>query len=463
MNHTGATSCTSCHTTTGNGFTPAKANHISTTGYAQCSSCHTTSLWVPTSFNHGGITSATDCTTCHNGTSASGRPTGTKAHVTAPMTANTCGNCHTIGTAWAPAKMNHTGATSCTSCHTTAGNGFTPAKANHISTTGYAQCSSCHMTTAWLPTSFNHSGITSASDCTTCHNGTAASGRPTGAKAHITAPMTSNTCGNCHSIGTAWTPATMNHTGATSCTSCHSTAGNGFTPAKTNHIPTTGYAQCSSCHLTTAWVPTNFSHTGITGNCSNCHNGSGATGPTSSHTGISPTPYQCNSCHRTTAWLPATFAHTGVTSGCTNCHKAGFASVKSASHFITTQGCEKCHTTTAWAPMKSYVHTSTYYKTHSGLSMTNKADCLLCHIGNNEVISGAPHRGSAAYKPDCAWCHSQQYKTGSHKKTQSPTTVYYTVAELKNCGGSCHEYTNNTFTTVKTSRTGHHKSTDGGF
>ncbi len=456
MNHTGATSCTSCHATAGNGFTPAKANHISTTGYAQCSSCHTTTLWTPTSFNHSGITSATDCTTCHNGTSASGRPTGAKAHVTAPMTANTCASCHTIGTAWVPATMNHTGATSCTSCHATTGNTFTPAKANHISTTGYAQCSSCHMTTAWTPTSFNHSGITSASDCTTCHNGTAASGRPTGAKAHITSPMTANTCASCHTIGGAWMPATMNHTGAVSCTSCHSTAGNGFTPAKANHIPTTGYSQCSSCHMTTAWVPTSFNHTGITGGCSACHNGSGATGPTSSHAGISPS--ECNSCHKTTAWLPATYAHTGVTTNCTNCHKAGFATTKSASHFITTQGCEKCHTTTAWAPMKSYVHTTTSYKTHSGLSMSNKADCLLCHIGNNESISGAPHKGNAAYKPDCAWCHATQYKAGSHKKTTTPTTTYYTVAELKNCSGACHQ-----INPAKTRNGPQHRSTDGGF
>jgi hypothetical protein len=259
----------------------------------------------------------------------------------------------------------------------------------------------------------------------------------------------------------------MNHTGLATCKQCHAYTGNGFTPTWATHISTT--SECNVCHTTTAWTPTSFAHTATqvgTKTCKDCHNGTSATGPSTSphnHAGISPTPYNCDSCHRTTAWSPATFAHSGVTTGCANCHKSDFATPKSATHFITTQACEKCHNTTVWGPIKSYVHITTYYKSHPSLSMTVYADCKLCHITNNEVITGAPHKGSAAYKPDCAWCHSQQYKSGSHKKTTSPSTVYYTVAELKNCNGACHEYTNNTFTTIKTSRTGHHKSSDGGF
>jgi predicted CXXCH cytochrome family protein len=466
MNHTGATLCASCHATpAGNAWTPAKSTHISTAGYAQCSSCHNTTLWNPSTFAHAGITAATNCATCHNGTSATGTPTGAKAHTVAPMTNSTCGSCHGIGTVWTPATMNHTGLTACSSCHNFNGNGFTPAKVGHIATTGYGECSSCHLTTAWLPTSFKHTNVTATSNCTTCHNGTNATGRPTtGTKAHLYAPMTSNTCGSCHTIGTAWTPATMNHTGVGSCLLCHNYNGNGFTPAKTNHIVTT--SECAVCHTTAAWLPTSFAHTTaqLSGKtCKDCHNGTAATGPDAMHAGISPSPYNCDACHRTTAWLPPAFAHSGITTGCTNCHKTGFATPKTTSHFITTQSCERCHTTTAWKPIKSYVHLSTSYKTHSGLSMTLYSDCLLCHIGNNEVITGAPHRGNAAYKPDCAWCHALQYKSGSHKKTTSPTTVYYTVAELKNCSGACHQYTNNTYTTIQSSRTGHHRSTDSGF
>jgi hypothetical protein len=37
------------------------------------------------------------------------------------------------------------------------------------------------------------------------------------------------------------------------------------------------------------------------------------------------------------------------------------------------------------------------------------------------------------------------------------------VSELKNCAGSCHTYTNSTFTTIQRTRTGQHRSTDGGF
>jgi len=41
--------------------------------------------------------------------------------------------------------------------------------------------------------------------------------------------------------------------------------------------------------------------------------------------------------------------------------------------------------------------------------------------------------------------------------------LLYTVAELKNCAGSCHEYTNSSFTTIKKSRSSEHRSTDGDF
>jgi hypothetical protein len=223
------------------------------------------------------------------------------------------------------------------------------------------------------------------------------------------------------------------------------------------HIVTT--AACETCHKSTVtFTGATFNHTGVTGNCSSCHNGVSAPGPTAVHSGISPGQYECNACHRTTAWLPPTFTHTGVTSNCANCHKAGFATTKSASHFVTTQPCEKCHTTTAWSPIKAYVHTSIAYKAHSG-----SPTCAMCHIGNNEVISGAPYRGNAAYKPNCAWCHASQFKPDSHKKTEVPSTVYYTVAELKDCSGSCHLYTNNTFTAILSNRTSKHHSTDSGF
>jgi hypothetical protein len=84
--------------------------------------------------------------------------------------------------------------------------------------------------------------------------------------------------------------------------------------------------------------------------------------------------------------------------------------------------------------------------------------CASCHYTNSEII---PWKFSA-YKPDCAGCHASRFRPDAHKKVDSPT-ILYTVGELKDCSGSCHEYTNNTFTTIKQTRTGKHKSTDGDF
>jgi hypothetical protein len=166
------------------------------------------------------------------------------------------------------------------------------------------------------------------------------------------------------------------------------------------------------------------------------------------------TTLQCDSCHTKTAWAPATFGHTGVTAGtCATCHNGTFASGKTTTHFITTRSCDACHNTTKWKPATSYTHVSTAWKPHN-----SSVTCASCHTTNNEVIAWP----TAAYKPDCAGCHASKFKPGSHKKITSPSTNY-TVAELKNCAGACHEYTNATLTTIKTSRTGHHKSTDGSF
>jgi hypothetical protein len=41
--------------------------------------------------------------------------------------------------------------------------------------------------------------------------------------------------------------------------------------------------------------------------------------------------------------------------------------------------------------------------------------------------------------------------------------ILYTVGELRNCAGSCHIYTDNTFTTIEKTRNGKHRASDGGF
>jgi len=84
--------------------------------------------------------------------------------------------------------------------------------------------------------------------------------------------------------------------------------------------------------------------------------------------------------------------------------------------------------------------------------------CASCHQTNSEVIAWR----FAAYKPDCAGCHASTFQPTKHKKVDSPA-IFYTVAELKNCAGSCHEYTNSSFTTILRTRTGEHRSTSGSF
>jgi len=107
----------------------------------------------------------------------------------------------------------------------------------------------------------------------------------------------------------------------------------------------------------------------------------------------------------------------------------------------------------AWAPPKAYTHVSPFYKAHnSGVT------CASCHTSNSEVIAWK----FSAYKPDCAGCHASTFKPDAHKKVDSPR-ILYTVGELRNCSGSCHEYTDNTFTTIKRTRTAEHRSTGGDF
>jgi hypothetical protein len=89
----------------------------------------------------------------------------------------------------------------------------------------------------------------------------------------------------------------------------------------------------------------------------------------------------------------------------------------------------------------------------------SSVQCVDCHKNNNEVISWR----YPGYQPDCAACHANKYKDGPHKKTKNPSTIYYTVSELRDCSGACHRYTDNTFTTIEKHKSNHHHSSDGGW
>ena len=327
----------------------------------------------------------------------------------------------------------------CAACHAAGGRmSSVVMPRTHIQTV--QTCDTCHNTTTFVGARFNHMGVAPGA-CMSCHNGMTSSGKPA---SHI---RTTASCDSCHRT-TAWTPARFTHAGVTpgTCMTCHNGGTASGKPA--NHIQTT--ASCDTCHRTTAWTPAQFSHAMVTpGTCMTCHNGSTASGKPANHM---QTTASCDTCHRTTAWIPATFTHSTVAPGtCANCHNGTNARGKSANHFVTTRACDACHRTTAWTPATTYSHQSPFYRPH-----TSSVTCASCHYTNNEII---PWR-YAAYKPDCAGCHANRYQ--SHTKVSSPR-ISYTVLELKDCSGSCHIYTDSTFTKVQQARTGQHRSTSGSF
>jgi hypothetical protein len=205
---------------------------------------------------------------------------------------------------------------------------------------------------------------------------------------------------------------------------------------------------CEDCHVTTVWTTVHVDHTQVTGTCSSCHNGTTADGKPANHV---PTASECGTCHSTLAWTPATFDHAQATGPCSSCHNGTIATGKPANHFVTSRNCSDCHLTTAWTPVH-YSHTSANFPGTHNSSVT----CASCHTTNAETVVYQ----YAAYKPDCAGCHANRFEPDPHVKYQTPATARYTVSDLRNCAGACHIYTDSSMTTIKTSRTGHHHSSD---
>jgi hypothetical protein len=166
------------------------------------------------------------------------------------------------------------------------------------------------------------------------------------------------------------------------------------------------------------------------------------------------TTAECDTCHSTLAWKPAMFDHTGVTTGCNACHNGTSATGKTVGHMTTAMECNVCHSTTAWTPL-TFRHTSPEYPGDHRRAL----QCTDCHTTNtDQAVWTAP-----AYRPDCAGCHANNYKSDPHLKIQN-TNVRYTVAELKNCAGACHVYTDATMTTIARSRPGpQHRVNAGSF
>jgi hypothetical protein len=150
--------------------------------------------------------------------------------------------------------------------------------------------------------------------------------------------------------------------------------------------------------------------------------------------------------------IPGGFDHSLVTSDCASCHNDTFAQGMPSGHFVTNIDCSECHGTQSWGSIR-FVHRSPAYPgDHSG-----GVGCTDCHRGNSEQVTWT----AANLKPDCAGCHLGDFKEGPHKKTETPRTIFYSAADLRDCTGSCHVYTDDTFTRIEKNRSGEHRVNKG--
>ncbi|HKT71712.1 MAG TPA: hypothetical protein VJQ47_02385 [Steroidobacteraceae bacterium] len=313
-------------------------------------------------------------------------------------------------------------------------------------TTGYEllgahrdlSCEYCHTQAVFKGTPRTCSG------CHTTGSRVSATARP---PTHIT---TRSDCALCHSQFTFQPVVRVDHSAVLgACFSCHNGAvAQGKTP---NHIPSDN--NCDACHTTVGFVPARTDHADLVGGqsaCRGCHSGVRAASVSRSHV---PTGADCGECHTTFSWSPARFNHSNVTGNCQGCHNGASATGKMVGHMTTMRDCATCHRYPNWTVV-SYLHASAEYPgAHRGTPA-----CQACHSTPTEQAT----RAFAAYRSSCAGCHANAFRPELHQKTAGGLS--YTVAELQNCTGSCHVYTDATATTVAKGRpAGHHKVTDGAF
>ena len=174
-------------------------------------------------------------------------------------------------------------------------------------------------------------------------------------------------------------------------------------------------------------------HNDVIGTCASCHNGTnGIDGQSPTHITV-PGGIDCGSCHSTLAWTGANYNHSGSAGLCATCH-TGTDGVtgKPANHFVTTHQCDDCHhSTTSWTTSVKYTHpTGLGYWPGSG---HDSLACSSCHPGNTQTPT---YSFNASYAPNCAACHGNRYKASSHPT--GTAGVNYTVVQLQNCSGACH-------------------------
>jgi len=444
----------------GTGF-PLTGTHVS----VSCAACHVNGRMKNT---------PTQCIGCHNTMTAPGLP---QSH---PRTTFRCDACH-LTTTWRDfAFMDHAQATGpCASCHN---NKFAIGKnSGHVVTN--APCNDCHHNTVSfagatatgngttaapaaaspatmpaakpaspVPPSTTQAGTTTPAGMTTQRSATTPAGMATQPSATTPAGMATQPSTTTQAAMTMQ-PMTMqpkmSHVGVVNrCAMCHNGVTAGGKPP--NHVVSN--APCETCHKSTVtFAGAAMNHAGIVGNCASCHNSGAAIGKPAKHI---VTNAACESCHRSTVTFEgARVDHASITATCASCHNGATSEGKPPRHFVTTLPCDTCHRTVAWIPA-NYRHVSPAYVNH-GPSVA----CASCHSANAQVVAWK----FPAFRPGCAGCHVDKFRPTSHPKLERPVKVYYTVAELRDCTGACHVYSDYTQRTILTRQFGRHRSAGGGW
>ncbi len=120
--------------------------------------------------------------------------------------------------------------------------------------------------------------------------------------------------------------------------------------------------------------------------------------------------------------------HTQVLGSCSSCHNGVIATGKNNGHFITAIECNTCHSTDTWLPHEVR-HATTPFEP---LDHRGNLACTDCHQANTELIAWA----NAAFQPDCAGCHSNDYRANKHEAANGGNE---TVSQNRDCAGACHQ------------------------
>jgi hypothetical protein len=390
--------------------------------------------------NHGALG---ECVTCHLASKIAVPSTSSSGFcgITLPAghfaTTQACSLCHVAGYALGKSIMDHTGITTCVSCH----NGQTLsfgsvtvkpvnlASVNHMPLTA-AECVNCHVSGALKTT------VSSATPTYT----TGAAFKVASYKANLHSFVSTATCLNCHGSGTSFTgmsskittiAASVGSIVVTPATIADCTTGKGTTHAAAS--------ECSSCHLASqiavpSTVSTGFcnpnvlpsSHFPVTGACSLCHAaGYGLGKSVMNHSGVGLS--SCNGCHNGTAmtidnssFTPVStnsVSHIALTSGdCINCHTAANLPTKTVNATQTYTAPGGFRVTSYVGNLHSYVNASTCISCHSaaksytGMSTTTAiAAAVGAIVINPATVNGCSSANGSAHvtQSECSFCHTQ--------------------------------------------------------